>query len=117
MAHMHIAMLEEIPNDPELCSAWNELVLGMENPEVFFTYQWGLATSRAFQESISPLLFLAYDRDRLAGVAALAIEANKPEAAFFLTSSTADYCDIVSAPADRGAVLHTLLDKIRDLRV
>src|SRR5208282_1958679 len=36
-------------------------------------------------------------------------------AAFFLTSSTADYCDIVSAPANRKAVLLALLGEIKNL--
>lgn len=113
---MHINVLKEVPDDPALCSAWNELVLGMENREVFFTYQWALATSLGFRE-ISPLLFLAYDRERLAGIAALGVTTNKPDAAFFLTSNTADYCDIVSAPRDRGQVLRALLDGIRDLKL
>jgi CelD/BcsL family acetyltransferase involved in cellulose biosynthesis len=112
---VQVTVLREIPEDPDLSEAWNTLVLAMENPEVFFTYQWALAAGRGFQRRLSPLLFLIYDSGRLAGVVALAIDPNAPRAAFFLTSSTADYCDIVSAPADRKAVLLALLQEIRSL--
>ena len=112
---MRVSVLKEIPEDPDLSEAWNTLVLAMENPEVFFTYQWALAASRGFRNKLSPRLFLIHDSDRLAGVAALAIDPRAPRAAFFLTSSTADYCDIVSAPAERNAILLALLEEIRNL--
>ncbi len=112
---MRVRVLKEIPEDPDLSEAWNTLVLAMENPEVFFTYQWALAASRGFEQILSPLLFLIYDFDRLAGVVALAIDRKAPNAAFFLTSSTADYCDVVSAPADRKAVVLALLEEIKKL--
>jgi hypothetical protein len=88
---MHVTVLREIPEDPELCAAWNSLVLRMEHPEVFFTYEWALAASRAFRESLHPMLFLMHESDQLAGVAVLAIDRSKPEAAHLLTASTADY--------------------------
>ena len=112
---MRVTVLKEIPEDPDLCEAWNTLVLAMDTPEVFLTYQWALAASRGFKEKLSPLLFLMHDSDQLAGVAALAIDPNAPGAAFFLTSSTADYCDIVSTPANRGAVLIALLQEMQSL--
>ncbi len=112
---MQVTVLKEIPEDPDLSEAWNTLVLAMENPEVFFTYQWALAASRGFQTRLSPLLFLMHDSGQLAGVVALAIDPNAPGAAFFLTSSTADYCDIVSAPANRKAVLLALLQEFQNL--
>jgi len=112
---VRVTVLKEIPEDPDLSAAWNTLVLAMENPEVFFTYQWALAASRGFQSHLSTLLFLVYDFDQLAGVVALAIDPNAPRAAFFLTSSTADYCDIVSTPANRRAVILAVLEEIRKL--
>jgi CelD/BcsL family acetyltransferase involved in cellulose biosynthesis len=112
---VQVTVLKEIPEDPDLSEAWNSLVLAMDNPEVFFTYQWALAASRGFQQRLSPLLFLMYDAGQLAGVVALAIDRNAPRAAFFLTSSTADYCDIVSTPANRKAVLLALLQEIQKL--
>ena len=112
---MHVTVLKEIPEDPDLSEAWNTLVLAMDNPEVFFTYQWALAASRGFQNRLSPLLFLMYDSGQLVGVVALAIDPNAPRAAFFLTSSTADYCDIVSTPENRKAVLLALLQEFQNL--
>ncbi|MGA7219739.1 MAG: GNAT family N-acetyltransferase [Candidatus Sulfotelmatobacter sp.] len=112
---MRVTVLKEIPEDPDLSEAWNTLVLAMDHPEVFFTYQWALAASRGFQKHLSPLLFLMYESDQLVGVAALAVDPGSPRAAFFLTSSTADYCDVISAPANRRAVIVALLDEIRKL--
>lgn len=112
---VQVTVLKEIPEDPDLSEAWNALVLAMENPEVFFTYQWALAASRGFHNRLFPLLFLIYDSGQLAGVAALAFDPNAPRAAFFLTSSTADYCDVVSTPANRKAVLLALLQEIKNL--
>ncbi len=112
---MHVTVLEKIPEDPDLSTAWNTLVLAMENPEVFFTYQWALAASRGFQELLSTRLFLVYDFEELAGVVALAIDPRAPRAAFFLTSSTADYCDIVSTPTNRKAVILALLEEFKKL--
>ena len=112
---MRVTVLKEIPEDSDLSAAWNTLVLAMENPEVFFTYQWALAASRGFQNHLSTLLFLVYDFDQLAGVVALAIDPRAPRAAFFLTSSTADYCDIVSTPENRRAVVLAILEEFKKL--
>jgi len=81
----------------------------------FSPYPWALAASQAFQKHLSTLLFLAYDFDQLAGGAALAIDPKAPGAAFFLTSSTADYCDIISTPANRRGVILALLEEIQKL--
>lgn len=112
---MHVKVLNEIPEDPDLSETWNTMVLAMENPEVFFTYQWALAASRGFQPQLSTRLFLVYDVDQLVGIAALAVDPRAPRAAFFLTSSTADYCDVVSTPENRKAVVFALLEEIRNL--
>jgi len=113
--HVRVTVLREIPEDPDLSAAWNTLVLAMENPEVFFTYQWALAASRGFQTVLSTLLLLVYNFDELVGVMALAVDPKAPHAAFFLTSSTADYCDVVSAPGTRKAVIQAVVDEIQKL--
>lgn len=110
---MRVTVLKEIPEDPDLSAAWNTLVLAMENPEVFFTYQWALAASRGFHQHLATLLFLVYDFEELVGVAALAVDPRAPRAAFFLTSSTADYCDIVSTTPNRKAVILALLEEFK----
>ncbi len=112
---VRVTVLKTIPEDPEICAAWNRLVLGMENSEVFFTYQWALAVSRSFRGNQCPRLFLVHDSGQLVGVAAFAVRSSAPRAAFFLASSTADYCDIVSAPENRKDVLLALLRELRGL--
>ena len=114
---MRVTVLNEIPEDPDLSEAWNTLVLEMDQPEVFFTYQWALAAGRGFKNNLSPWLFLMYEADKLIGVAALAVNPSAPRAAFFLTASTADYCDVVSAPSNRKAVILALLAEVQNLGV
>lgn len=113
---MEISVLEKIPEEPEITLAWNNLVFGMERPEVFFTQQWALAASRAFSDSLCPLTFLAYECGELVGVAAMAT--GSPGIACFLAASTADYCDIVSGPEIRGSLLTAILEELdkRSLR-
>jgi CelD/BcsL family acetyltransferase involved in cellulose biosynthesis len=106
---IRITVLKEIPEDLTLARDWNRLVAQMEHPEVFFTYQWALAVGRAFQATLSPLLFLMYQGNELCGVAALAVDGETGATASFLTEATADYCDVVSTPQTRGEVLACLL--------
>ena len=102
--------MEKIPEDPRTILAWNNLVFKMERPEVFFTHQWALAVNRAFSDSFRPLTFLIYQSDWLCGVAALATNREAPAQAFFLTASTADYCDVVSEPQHRAIVLAAVFE-------
>ena len=112
---MEVTVLEWIPEDPEIAVAWNNLVFRMERPEVFFTHQWALAASRAFADSLKPLILLICDSGRLQGVAALSTGRESRDTAFFLTASTADYCDIISEPGARQAVLAAVLAQLKNL--
>ena len=112
---MNVTVLEEIPEDPETILAWNQLVFRMEHPEVFFTHQWASAASHAFSDSLGPLLFLVYESGCLCGVAAMAIDRDLPDTSFFLTASSADYCDVVSAPDNREAVLAAVFEEMDKL--
>lgn len=104
-------MHREIPDDPALAARWNELVQKMECPEVFYTYEWSLAVSRAYHDSITPLLMLAYEQDSLVGVAALATDKPQLET-FFLAGTTADYCDFVSCPELRQKLIACVLSDL-----
>lgn len=84
----------------------------MEIPEVFYTHQWALALSRAFSETISPLLLLVHDRNHLCGVASLATLPGRSDRAFFLAGSSADYCDVLSEPELRAEVLTVVVSEI-----
>jgi CelD/BcsL family acetyltransferase involved in cellulose biosynthesis len=106
-----VTFLEKIPEDPDIVLAWNNLVFKMERPEVFYTHQWALAASRAFSTQLRILTFLFFDSLNLVGIAAMAANRESPNEIFFLTASTADYCDIVSEPQIRSAVLEAFVDE------
>jgi CelD/BcsL family acetyltransferase involved in cellulose biosynthesis len=101
-----------IPADACLAGKWNELVHRMECPEVFYTYEWALAVSRAYGAAITPLLFLAYEGASLIGVVALATDARN-RAIFFLASATADYCDFICRPERRPEFVRAVLAELR----
>jgi CelD/BcsL family acetyltransferase involved in cellulose biosynthesis len=111
---VRLVLHREIPDDNILARQWNQLVEQMEFPEVFYTYEWSLAVSRAYRDSITPLLMLAYEEDSLVGVAALATDKTRSEA-FFLAGTTADYCDFVSSPEFRQKFVQCFLSQLRML--
>jgi CelD/BcsL family acetyltransferase involved in cellulose biosynthesis len=112
---LHLLLHSEIPQQPSLRRQWNELVRGMECPEVFYTYEWALAMSHAYRGSLAPLLFLAYEQDSLIGVASLATDHSK--SASFLAASTADYCDFISLPENRSQLVNLVLNEMRRLNL
>jgi CelD/BcsL family acetyltransferase involved in cellulose biosynthesis len=63
------------------------------------------------------LTLLVYESGRLDGVAAMATNRESRDRAFFLSESTADYCDIVSEPEIRPAVLAAVLAEMQNRRV
>ena len=107
-------MHREIPEDTNLALQWNALVWQMECPEVFYTYEWALAVSRAYRDSITPLLMLAYEQDLLVGVVALATDKSERET-FFLAGTTADFCDFISSPRLRQDLVMCVLAGLRML--
>jgi CelD/BcsL family acetyltransferase involved in cellulose biosynthesis len=111
-----LVLHREIPDDDSLARQWNELVQQMECPEVFYTYQWALAVSRAYDASIQPLLMLAFEQGSLVGVAALAIDPAHQQATF-LASTTADYCDFVSHPQHRSEFVDLVFSELRSLKI
>jgi len=109
---LRLVLYHGIPEDDNLRRQWNELVLRMESPEVFFTYEWALAVSRGYEGSMRPLLMLGYERETLVGVAALAVDEELQKASF-LAGNTADYCDFVSDPSHRLEFVNLVLSKLR----
>lgn len=95
-----------------LRNEWDQLVLQMEVPQVFFTAEWALAVERAFHSSLEPWIFVFRRDDVLIGVAALASKPTDRKKLFFLAASTGDYCDIVSAPNDRTVAVAALLNAL-----
>ncbi len=113
---MHLDLLHEIPEDGQLRQHWNALVQQMERPEVFYTYEWALAMQRAYRGTLVPLLALAYEDGALVGVTALATDPACEEATF-LSAPTADYCDFLSAPRHREAVIGGVVSELRSLQL
>ena len=110
-------VLYEIPKEETLAREWDELVFEMEHPEVFYTYEWALAASEAFSSSIRPLLILIYERTSLLGVACLATALKATDRVFFLGDKTADYCDVVTRPAQKAKVLEKMLHELKRLNI
>jgi CelD/BcsL family acetyltransferase involved in cellulose biosynthesis len=92
---LRLALLKEIPDDPDLWRQWNELAGRVPQPQVFYTYEWALAVQRAYGTFLHPLIFLARDeQEDLCGVVALATS-DKGDVSF-LCATTGDYCDFLS---------------------
>jgi CelD/BcsL family acetyltransferase involved in cellulose biosynthesis len=105
--------MEEIPDDPELRRAWNQLVLQVERPQVFYTYEWSMAVALAYHASFHPLLCLAYDEtESLCGVVALAKELDGSRTSF-LCATTGDYCDFLSLPENKVSFVAAVLAELR----
>jgi CelD/BcsL family acetyltransferase involved in cellulose biosynthesis len=114
---LRVVLLREIPEDENLRRQWNALVDGMDQPQVFYTYEWSLAVYRAYHAALRPLLFLAYDQaDGLCGVAALATDPAGREASF-LCATTGDYCDFLSSAEDRAPFIGQVFNEVRKLGI
>ena len=101
-----------IPDDAHLREHWNRLVDVMERPQVFYTYEWALAVSRAYAATLTPLVMLLYDEESLLGVASLAT-GREPGRSVFLANTTADYCDFVSHPRSRATLIDAVLQELK----
>jgi CelD/BcsL family acetyltransferase involved in cellulose biosynthesis len=109
---LRLVVLNEIPKDTLLHEQWNAVAMGMERPQVFYTYEWSLAVQRAYQAMLHPLIFLAYDDNQsLIGIAALATT-NSGQVSF-LCATTGDYCDFLSAGEHRLAFVSAVLAELR----
>jgi CelD/BcsL family acetyltransferase involved in cellulose biosynthesis len=112
---MRVVVLRKIPEEPSLLRQWDDLVLQMERPEVFYTSEWALAVQSAYQASLKPLLFLGYDGDDLVGVASLGTNSGEQNVSF-LAATTADYCEFLSPPQRRAEFIDKVFKELRQLR-
>jgi CelD/BcsL family acetyltransferase involved in cellulose biosynthesis len=111
---LRIVLLRKIPEDSSLQGRWNDLVLQMELPKVFYTCEWALAVQSAYPASLRPLLFLGYDGDDLVGVACLAADPGEQNISF-LNATTADYCEFLSHPQRRAEFVDAVFAELRQL--
>ncbi len=112
--NIQVTLLKSIEEEDVLREEWDQLVSRTEIPQIFLTYEWALGVDRAFRASLEPWIFTVRQHNVLIGCAALASRPGDHKKVFFLGASTGDYCDIVSAPNDRGEVITALLDALRD---
>src|SRR5215471_11150213 len=111
---LRLVLHREIPEDQVLQEQWNDLVLQMERPEVFYTAQWALGVQAAYSASLQPLLLLGHEDDELIGVACLATDPEGKKATF-LAASTGDYCEFLSSPGRRKEFVCAVFAKLADL--
>ncbi len=113
---MRVVLLRKIPDEPSLLRQWNDLVLQMERPQVFYTCEWALAMQSAYQSSLTPLLFLGYEGENLVGAASLATDAAE-ENVGFLAATTADYCEFVTHAHQRAEFIDAVVAELGKLKV
>ena len=109
---LRLEIFHDLPTHEDFRQQWNLLVRGMAQPEVFYTWEWVCAVTQSFK-SVKPLIFAVYREGTLAGVVAL----EDRDDITFLTAPTADYCDFISAPNDRGEFLDLVLRELGSLKV
>jgi len=110
---LRLVLLREIPEDQTLRQQWNALVARLDQPQVFYTYEWSLAVQRAYHATLPTLLFLVYDEsDTLCGVTALAADVGGSRVSF-LCATTGDYCDFLSLPEHKPAFVEVVLEELR----
>ena len=113
---LRVVLHRKIPEDSKLRLQWNDLVLQMERPEVFYTCEWALAMQSAYQSSLTPLLLLGYEGDdELVGVASLATDPAQEQVSF-LAGTTADYCEFLSPPPRRVDFVEAVFAELGKLK-
>jgi hypothetical protein len=112
---LRIVLLRNIPDEPSLRLRWNDLVLQMERPHVFYTCEWALALQSAYQPQ-NLLLFLGYDGEDLVGVACLSTDPHQ-QTTSFLTATTGDYCEFLSHPHRRAEFIEAVFNELHQLGV
>jgi CelD/BcsL family acetyltransferase involved in cellulose biosynthesis len=113
---LRIAVLRQIPEDSSLRPPWNDLVLQMEQPKVFYTCEWALAVQSAYRASLKPLLFLGYDDDELVGVACLGADPDEQNVGF-LAATTGDYCEFLSHPQRRAEFVDSVFAELQRIGI
>jgi CelD/BcsL family acetyltransferase involved in cellulose biosynthesis len=113
---LRVVLHRQIPEDAKLHRQWNGVVLQVERPEVFYTYEWAMAMQSAYQASLTPLLFLAYQGDHLVGVASLATDVAGSSVSF-LAGTTGDYCEFLSPPNLRAEFVDAVFAELGSMKL
>ncbi|HEY8670816.1 MAG TPA: GNAT family N-acetyltransferase, partial [Terriglobales bacterium] len=70
----------------------------------------------AYASTTQPLLFAAYRDQQLVGIATFDCDMTSRKV-WFLTASTADYCDFISAPHDRAEFIEAVVGELRKMGI
>ena len=111
---LRLVVHKEIPDDKNLRAGWRNLLRSVDQPQVFYTYEWALSAAHAYPCTIRPLLCAAYEQDELVGVVALSADYSNRQTCF-LTATTADYCDFLCVEKHRRQFIEKVLDHIEVL--
>lgn len=115
--NLRLVVLAEIPDDSSLREQWSALVSRIDQPQVFYTWEWAFAVQCAYASSLNPLLFLAYNEQQsLRGIAVLATDASRKQGSF-LCATTGDYCDFLSLPEDKPAFITAVFAELQKRRI
>ena len=83
----------------------------VEQPQVFYTYEWSLAVQRAYREALHPLLFVGYEGESLCGVASLATD-SEGRHVFSFCATTGDYCDFLTSAEHKAPFVSAVLAEL-----
>jgi CelD/BcsL family acetyltransferase involved in cellulose biosynthesis len=115
---MELTLSRALAAEPVFRQQWDELVNSMQRPQVFYTWEWAQAVCKAYAGEMQPLFCMAYREGALVGVVPLALSGDDDhKKASFLTATTADYCDFISAPMDRLQLVRLTIDALAAIRV
>jgi CelD/BcsL family acetyltransferase involved in cellulose biosynthesis len=118
MASFKAELVADTRSFQELRGEWNELVDSMENPEIFYLWEWNFHFFRRFRQGDKLLVIVIRDgRGKIAGIAPFCIR----DAGRFIkvvesiVVDIGDYRNIMVHRAHhRGAVIKTVLEFLHD---
>jgi CelD/BcsL family acetyltransferase involved in cellulose biosynthesis len=114
---MSAELIADLASTEPIAPRWDDTVATMRDPSVFFTHGWMIAAAEAFQDRWKPSLVVVERSGAFVGGAGVALDLADERRAHMLGAITADYCDIVSAPADHGEVAVAVLQTLREAGV
>lgn len=60
---MSVTIYREVPCDQQIAAVWNELALEMEEPEVFYIWEWTYAGAMALADAKKPFVVSMRNHD------------------------------------------------------
>src|SRR5436190_1087499 len=118
MSSFKAELVADLRSFQELRSEWNELVDNMENPEIFYLWEWNFHFFRRFREGDKLLVIVVRDSaGRMAGIAPFCIRTFRRfiRVVQSIVVDIGDYRNILVHRAHhRGAVVRAILEFLRE---